>query len=46
MPNDLDAINGVHLRTHKKTDLIISQWDPGTLWYDYGIRIDVKVSES
>lgn len=24
-------------------DLIISQWDPGIIWYDYGIGVDVKV---
>jgi hypothetical protein len=44
MPNDLNNTNRVHLRTHEKTDLIITQWDPGTIWYEYGICVDVRVS--
>jgi hypothetical protein len=45
MPNDLGNTNGIHLRTHEKTNLIITQWDPGIIWYEYGIRVDVRVSE-
>ncbi|KAH9997156.1 hypothetical protein BJV74DRAFT_877357 [Russula compacta] len=39
-PDHLDRPNS-HRRTHGKTDFLISAWDPGTLWSDFGIRADV-----
>ncbi|KAH7903589.1 hypothetical protein BJ138DRAFT_1191650, partial [Hygrophoropsis aurantiaca] len=39
-PANLDA-TGAHRRTHEKTDFLISCFDPGTLWDDYGIRADI-----
>lgn len=41
-PEDLDA-KGSHGCTHEKTDLMISIFDPGVLWHDFGIRSDVVV---
>jgi len=41
-PNDLDRPNS-RRRTHEKTDFLISAWDPGTLWSDFGIRADIVV---
>ncbi|KAF7354503.1 C2H2-type domain-containing protein [Mycena venus] len=39
-PNNLDA-TGAHMRSHGKTDFLITCFDPGTLWDDFGIRSDV-----
>ena len=30
-------------RTQEKTDFIISTFDPGTVWDDFGIRSDITV---
>ncbi|KAL1675203.1 hypothetical protein EV122DRAFT_292873 [Schizophyllum commune] len=35
MPHDLDGTNA-RRRTHEKTDFLISFFDPGTLWSDFG----------
>ncbi|KAF9548973.1 hypothetical protein CPC08DRAFT_715543 [Agrocybe pediades] len=40
LPANLDDKNS-HRRTHEKTDYLISNFDPGILWTDYGIRSDV-----
>ncbi|KAL1753654.1 hypothetical protein FB107DRAFT_217331 [Schizophyllum commune] len=40
MPHDLDGTNA-RRRTHEKTDFLISVFDPGTLWSDFGVRDDV-----
>ncbi|KAJ7668866.1 hypothetical protein B0H17DRAFT_1142415 [Mycena rosella] len=40
LPNDLDA-PGARMRSHRKTDFLITCFDPGTLWDDFGIRSDV-----
>ncbi|KAH6899178.1 hypothetical protein BKA70DRAFT_1198427 [Coprinopsis sp. MPI-PUGE-AT-0042] len=37
---DLDRTPCAHLRSHKRTDLLLKQHDPGTLWDEYGIRTD------
>ncbi|KAH9994306.1 hypothetical protein BJV74DRAFT_877659 [Russula compacta] len=39
-PNDLDR-EGARRRTQVKTDFLISAWDPGTLWTDFGVRADI-----
>ncbi|KAH9993136.1 hypothetical protein BJV74DRAFT_877811 [Russula compacta] len=39
-PNDLDH-KGAHWRTQVKTDFLISAWDPGTLWTDFGVHADI-----
>ncbi|KAJ7473215.1 hypothetical protein FB451DRAFT_290240 [Mycena latifolia] len=39
-PDHLDE-EGAHLRTKTKTDTLITCFDPGILWDDYGIRSDV-----
>ncbi|KIM80298.1 hypothetical protein PILCRDRAFT_9821 [Piloderma croceum F 1598] len=39
-PKNLDAA-GARRRTRAKTDFLISSWDPGTLWTDFGIRADI-----
>ncbi|KAJ7824684.1 hypothetical protein B0H13DRAFT_2446949 [Mycena leptocephala] len=39
-PNDLDA-PGARMRSHRKTDFLITCFDPGTLWDDFGIRHDI-----
>jgi hypothetical protein len=41
-PNNLDQPNS-HRQTHEKTDFLISAWDPGTLWSDFGICVDIVV---
>jgi hypothetical protein len=41
-PKNLDAAGA--RQTHAKTDFLISSWDPGTLWTDFGIRADIVVS--
>ncbi|KAJ7034262.1 hypothetical protein C8F04DRAFT_1210668 [Mycena alexandri] len=40
-PTDLDA-GGARMRSHRKTDFLITCFDPGTLWDDFGIRSDVQ----
>ncbi|KAJ7186674.1 hypothetical protein C8R46DRAFT_1157898 [Mycena filopes] len=40
-PNDLDRA-GARMRSHRKTDLLITCFDPGTLWDDFGIQWDVQ----
>ncbi|KAJ7629896.1 hypothetical protein B0H17DRAFT_1164262 [Mycena rosella] len=40
LPNDLDA-PGARMRSHHKTDFLITCFDPGTLWDDFGIRSHV-----
>ncbi|KAJ7221252.1 hypothetical protein GGX14DRAFT_669179 [Mycena pura] len=40
LPDNLDAA-GAHLRSHRKTDYLITCFDPGKLWDDFGIRSDV-----
>ncbi|KAL1718599.1 hypothetical protein EV715DRAFT_291211 [Schizophyllum commune] len=39
-PDDLDSENA-RRRTHEKTDFLISIFDPGILWSDFGVRVDV-----
>ncbi|KAJ7724027.1 hypothetical protein B0H16DRAFT_1736971 [Mycena metata] len=39
-PHHLDAA-GARRRTHEKTDFLITCFDPGTLWDEFGIRADV-----
>ncbi|KAJ6548422.1 hypothetical protein B0H19DRAFT_1211517 [Mycena capillaripes] len=39
-PTNLDDPNAQH-RSHEKTDFLITCFDPGTLWDEYGIRSDV-----
>ncbi|KAJ7470114.1 hypothetical protein B0H11DRAFT_1730665 [Mycena galericulata] len=39
-PDNLDA-PGARRRSHEKTDFLITCFDPGTLWDDFGIRSDV-----
>ncbi|KAJ7263263.1 hypothetical protein B0H12DRAFT_987572, partial [Mycena haematopus] len=39
-PHHLDT-PGARRRTHKKTDFLITCFDPGTLWDEYGICADV-----
>jgi len=41
-PNNLNWPNS-HQQTHKKTDFLISTWDLGTLWSDFGICVDIVV---
>ncbi|KAL1740672.1 hypothetical protein HDZ31DRAFT_47033 [Schizophyllum fasciatum] len=40
LPQDLDG-DHARRRTHEKTDFLISVFDPGTLWSDFGIREDI-----
>ncbi|KAJ7470119.1 hypothetical protein B0H11DRAFT_1919941 [Mycena galericulata] len=42
MPNNLDA-PGARMCSHHKTDFLITCFDPGTLWDDFGIRSDIVV---
>ncbi|KAI0245200.1 hypothetical protein BJV78DRAFT_1277494 [Lactifluus subvellereus] len=39
-PDNLDA-GGACLRSQRKTDFLINNWDPGTLWTDFGVRADI-----
>ncbi|KII83568.1 hypothetical protein PLICRDRAFT_180341 [Plicaturopsis crispa FD-325 SS-3] len=39
-PDNLDAPNSVR-RTQERTDWIITAFDPGTVWDDWGIRADI-----
>ncbi|KAJ6537478.1 hypothetical protein DFH09DRAFT_1177821 [Mycena vulgaris] len=39
-PHHLDS-PGARRRSHEKTDFLITCFDPGTLWDDFGIRADV-----
>jgi hypothetical protein len=41
-PNDLDA-EDTRRRSHQKTDFLISTFDPGILWDDFGVRSDIVV---
>lgn len=43
--SSLDA-PGAHRRCHEKTDFLLSNFDPGILWDEYGIRDDVVVSQA
>ena len=43
--SSLDA-PGAHHRCHEKTDFLLSNFDPGILWDEYGIRDDVVVSQA
>ncbi|KAJ6515253.1 hypothetical protein C8R45DRAFT_887963 [Mycena sanguinolenta] len=40
-PTNLDAPGTRRLRSHRKTDFLITCFDPGTLWDDFGIRSDI-----
>ncbi|KAJ6512460.1 hypothetical protein C8R45DRAFT_1206566 [Mycena sanguinolenta] len=40
-PANLDAPGTRRLRSHRKTDFLITCFDPGTLWDDFGIRSDI-----
>ncbi|KAJ6468111.1 hypothetical protein C8R47DRAFT_1302846 [Mycena vitilis] len=44
-PHHLDTA-GARRRNHEKTDFLITCFDPGILWSDFGIRADVVVSEA
>jgi hypothetical protein len=44
-PDNLDA-GGARLRSQIKTEFLIDNWDPGTLWTDFGVRADIVVSLS
>ncbi|KAJ7483958.1 hypothetical protein B0H11DRAFT_2416136 [Mycena galericulata] len=39
-PHELDS-HGARRRTQEKTDFLITCFDPGTLWDDFGIRADI-----
>ncbi|KAI0004338.1 hypothetical protein BJV74DRAFT_876020 [Russula compacta] len=39
-PENLDA-PGARRRTQTTTDFLISTWDPGILWTDFGVRTDI-----
>ena len=41
-PDNLDA-PGARRRTHETTDFLLSAWDPGILWTDFGVRADLVV---
>lgn len=41
-PSDLDA-DDARLRTRGKDEFLISTFDPGILWTDFGIRADIVV---
>ncbi|KAJ7189883.1 hypothetical protein GGX14DRAFT_382755, partial [Mycena pura] len=41
-PDRLDE-DGARLRTRKKTEFLITCFDPGILWDDYGVREDIVV---
>jgi hypothetical protein len=41
-PDNLDAGNA-RLRNRKKTKFLIDNWEPGTLWTDFGVRADIVV---
>ena len=41
-PNNLNH-EGAHWRTQVKANFLISAWDPGTLWTDFGVRADIVV---
>jgi hypothetical protein len=41
-PGDLDR-EGARWRSQEKTDFLISTWDPGTLWTDFGVCADILV---
>ncbi|KAH9979150.1 hypothetical protein BJV74DRAFT_900472 [Russula compacta] len=44
-PDHLNRPNS-HRWTHGKTDFLISAWDPGTLWSDFGIPIHSQISSA
>ncbi|KAF8809249.1 hypothetical protein BYT27DRAFT_7222511 [Phlegmacium glaucopus] len=39
-PTNLDGGKN-HMRTHEKTDFLLTKFDPGILWDEFGIRNDV-----
>ncbi|KII88928.1 hypothetical protein PLICRDRAFT_698078 [Plicaturopsis crispa FD-325 SS-3] len=39
-PENLDTDNA-RRRSHEKTDFLITCFDPGILWFEYGVRTDV-----
>ena len=41
-PKNLDA-GGTRLHSQVKTEFLIANWDPGTLWTDFGVRADIIV---
>lgn len=41
-PKNLDA-DGANPRWQGKTNFLINTWDPGILWSDFGVRLDVLV---
>jgi hypothetical protein len=44
-PTNLDA-PGSHRRLHEKTDFLITNFDPGILWDEFGVRHDIVVISS
>jgi hypothetical protein len=42
IPTDLDGPES-HCRSHKKTDFLIKNFDPGILWDDFSIYYDIVV---
>ena len=42
--DDFDQPNS-RRQTHEKTDFLISTWDPGTLWSNFGIHVDIVVRQ-
>ena len=41
-PKDLDT-DDTRRRSHQKTEFLITSFDPGILWEDFGVRSDVVV---
>ena len=41
-PNNLDHEDACQ-RTQVKTNFLISAWDSGTLWTDFGVHADIVV---
>ncbi|KAF8487903.1 hypothetical protein F5888DRAFT_1796499 [Russula emetica] len=39
-PDNLDT-GGARLRSQIKTELLINSWDPGILWTDFGVHVDI-----
>jgi hypothetical protein len=37
---------GSHCRLHEKTDFLITNFDPGILWDEFGVRHDIVVISS
>jgi hypothetical protein len=36
-------VGNAHLHNHRKTEFLINNWDPGTLWTDFGVHADVSL---